>query len=117
MNEVNIELIPTEGFRVDAGKPRLDLVPPEAVMAMGEILGWGHTVKGYPERNWERGMAYGKCFAATLRHLYKWWSGHSIDEESGRSHLWHAITDLAMLLSYEQRGIGQDDRHKGKAGL
>lgn len=109
----NKQEIILEGIRHDEGKPRLDLVPPEAIMAMGEVLGWGNAVKGYPERNWEKGMAWGKCFGATLRHLFKWWAGADIDEESGKPHLYHALTDLAMLVAYEQRRIGKDDRSKG----
>lgn len=31
----------TAGLKYDSGKPRLDLVPPEAVMALGYVLTYG----------------------------------------------------------------------------
>ncbi len=99
-----------EGVRHDEGKNRLDLVPPEAILGIGEILTFGAIQKGYGERNWEKGMDWGRCYAALQRHLNKWWAGESIDPESGKSHLKHALTNLCFLMVYEIRGIGRDDR-------
>lgn len=33
-----------------------------------------------------------------------------LDEETGLSHLWHAVCCIAFLIAFEQRGIGTDDR-------
>ena len=94
--------------KYDGQKPRLDLIPQEAMVAMGDMF--RHGAEKYEDRNWERGMKWGRMYGSLQRHLTSWWGGDEIDEESGRSHLNHAITCLAMLVAYEQRKIGQDDR-------
>lgn len=98
------------GVKHDQDKTRLDLLPPELLLAVGDILTSG--AKKYAERNWEKGMDWGRCYGAALRHMNAWWGGQDQDPETGRSHLWHAATNLAFLISYEARGIGLDNRNK-----
>lgn len=62
------------------------------------------------ERNWEKGMSWGRVYGALMRHMWAWWAGESTDQETGRSHLWHAGACLAFLIAYEERKIGTDDR-------
>lgn len=100
----------TEGVKNDTGKPRLDLIPSEAIMALGEVLHFGAAVEGYNERNWEKGMDWGRVYGALQRHLWKWWAGIETDDKSGLSHLSHAIANLAFLIAYSKRGIGKDTR-------
>ena len=102
----------TEGIKLDEGKVRLDLIPTEAVMSIGRGLTEGH--KKYGPRNWEQGMDWGRVYGAAQRHLWKWWSGIDIDEETGLSHLDCAIVNLAFLITYQSRGIGKDDRPQHK---
>jgi len=96
------------GLRFDAGKNRVDLLPPDALMELGKVYAYGATK--YASRNWERGMPWSKVIGPLLRHLFKWMMGQKIDEESGQLHsamiAWNAIA----LLTYELRGIGHDDR-------
>lgn len=109
-----------EGTKKDQGKVRIDLVPPEIVFAIAEILTFG--AMKYSDRNWENGMAWGRVFGALMRHLWAWWGGArpttenfvfgSIDGETGKSHLWHAACCIAFLVTYEERKIGTDDRRK-----
>lgn len=94
----------------DQGKVRLDLMPPEIILAVGDILTFGQ--KKYGARNWERGMEWGRVFGALQRHLWAWWGGEDLDEETGRSHLWHAACCITFLVAYEMRGVGEDDRPK-----
>ena len=96
------------GLRFNNGKLPLELVPVEALESMAEVLRFG--AKKYAPRNWERGMKRSICYACAMRHLTKWFRGEDKDEESGLSHLDHALTNLAMLVTYERRGIGADDR-------
>lgn len=96
------------GSKKDQGKNRLDLWPPDAFLAIGRVLTFGSTK--YADRNWERGMAWGRVYAALQRHLNAWWGGEPKDIESGYSHLWHAGSCLVFLISYELRGVGKDDR-------
>lgn len=97
-----------EGVKFDGYKPRLDLIPPELFTAVGSILEFG--ANKYGDRNWEKGMEWGRIYAATLRHLIRWWSGQELDRESGYSHLWHAACNISFLIAYESRGVGVDNR-------
>jgi hypothetical protein len=98
----------SDGVKHDQGKVRLDLIPPELLFAVGEVLTFG--AGKYGPRNWELGMDWSRPYAAMLRHMLAWWSGEDNDPETGKSHLWHAGCCLAFLIAYEQRGIGRDDR-------
>ena len=106
------------GRKDDHGKARLDLIPPEIMFALGSVLAFGAAK--YAERNWEKGMSWGRVFGALMRHLWAWWGGRTsstenflfgeLDAETGMSHLWHALACLAFLVAYESRKVGRDDR-------
>lgn len=81
----------------DVGKSRLDLVPMDAMLAVGKVLTFGASK--YGDRNWERGLDYGRLYGATLRHLAEFSLGHERDPESGELHLAHAACSLLMLLA------------------
>ena len=101
-------LQPVEGWKDDSGKARHDLIPPELPDAVAQVLAFG--AGKYGERNWERGMNWGRPFAALMRHMWAWWRGESADPETGMSHLWHAACCIMFLVAYEERKIGRDDR-------
>ena len=96
------------GVKFDEDKPRMDLIPPEALFAAAKILGYG--ANKYSARNWEKGMDWGRVYAAAQRHMNAWWEGERYDIESGYSHLWHALVNVLMLVAFEERGDGTDDR-------
>lgn len=97
------------GVKHDGDKIRYDLLPPEFLHGVADILTFG--AKKYEARNWERGIAYSRVFGALMRHLWAWWAGKDLDDETGKSHLWHAGCCLAFLITYEARGMGgYDDR-------
>lgn len=108
----------SEGRKDDNGKARIELIPPELVFAVAEVLTFG--ARKYEARNWEKGMHWGRVFGALMRHLWAWWGGHGpttrsflfgeLDDETGFSHLWHAGCCIAFLIAYEERGAGTDDR-------
>jgi hypothetical protein len=99
-----------DGKKFDEGKPMLGLVPKSTIWAIGWILTFG--AKKYGEHNWRKGLAWSRAYNALLRHLTAWWDGESTDMESGKSHLWHAATELAFLIEYEESKTGEDDRWK-----
>lgn len=111
----------TEGRKDDDGKNRLDLIPPELIFAVGQVLTFGAAK--YSARNWEKGMGWGRVFGALMRHMWAWWGGKlptstsflfgDLDTETKLSHLWHAGCCLAFLIAFEARGIGDDDRAQG----
>ena len=106
------------GVKFDTGKVRMELLPPEFLFATATILTFG--AMKYADRNWEKGMAWGRVFGALMRHLWAWWGGKGptsrsfllgeLDGETNHSHLWHAACCLAFLVAYEERGAGTDDR-------
>jgi len=97
-----------EGRKDDAQKARMDLVPPEIIEAVAWVLTFG--AGKYGQRNWERGMNWGRPYAALMRHMLAWWSGEENDPETGYPHTWHAACCLAFLITYQHRNIGTDDR-------
>lgn len=109
------------GIKHDNGKLPMHLIPPEALFALASILDFG--AKKYEERNWEAGMNWSRVFGASMRHLWCWWGGKgptctnfvfgSLDEETSYSHLWHALACVVFLVTYEERGVGEDDRFIG----
>lgn len=98
----------TEGRKDDAGKDPWGLLPWDAVRGIVKILQFG--ANKYAPRNWEQGMDWNRPFDACIRHLTAWWEGEASDPETGLSHLWHAGCCILFLISYEIRGIGNDNR-------
>ncbi|MCH7568431.1 MAG: hypothetical protein IIA87_03335 [Nanoarchaeota archaeon] len=101
-----------EGIKFDKDKLRYDLIAPEGIEGLAKVLTFG--MKKYDERNWEKGMKWGRVFAALMRHLWSWWRGSKGDEESKYSHLDHAACCIHFLQTYEKRNIGEDDRQSIK---
>ena len=96
------------GVKFDHDKLPYDLIAPELLEATADVLKFGATK--YGPRNWERGMLWSRPFGALMRHMWAWWRGESIDEETGKSHLHHAACCLMFLIAYEERKTGEDDR-------
>ena len=94
--------------KYDDGKERFDLIPAVPLLKLAQIYTYG--VGKYGDRNWEKGMKWGRVFAAIMRHLWKWWKGEKVDEESGLSHLAHAAWGCFALLEYETTHPEHDDR-------
>lgn len=94
----------------DTMKPRMELLPPDALVEIAKVFTMG--AEKYSDRNWERGMDWGRIYAATMRHLSAFWSGEDIDSEWGYSHLAHAGCSILMLLATYMRNIGNDSRQK-----
>lgn len=103
-----LDRLATGGVKLDSGKLPYDLLPPELLSAVSDVLRFGATK--YAPRNWEKGMAWGRVFAALMRHMWAWWGGENTDKETGLSHLAHAGCCIAFLIAYEQRKVGNDDR-------
>jgi hypothetical protein len=83
----------------DFRKQRLDLIPSEALRAMGEVLAFG--VDKYGDCR-ERG--FDCSYAVLLHHLLAWHDKEPADPESGLSHLAHALTIAGILVTRERRG-------------
>jgi hypothetical protein len=99
----------TEAVKFDSDKAsRPELISPEMIQGISIVLAYG--ANKYADRNWEKGMSWGRIFGALMRHMWAWWGGEAKDQETGYSHLWHAGCCLMFLIAYERREIGTDDR-------
>ena len=87
-----------EGIKKDEGKDRWELLPVNAVRQIVKVF--THGAVKYDSRNWEKGIKFGRVYAALQRHLNAWWEGEDNDSEFGLSHLAHAGCCLLFLLHY-----------------
>ena len=98
-----------KGRKDDAGKLRFDLIPPLALFRLAEVFTIG--ARHYSDRNWERGLRWGKVFGAMMRHAWKWWWGWTRDPE-GQHHLASVMWGAAVLMEYEKTHRELDDRSR-----
>jgi hypothetical protein len=92
------------GLKYDQDKNRVDLIPPSAILAIGEILTYGS--RKYGPNNWQKlDNGLDRFYGAAFRHLLAWRKGEKLDPESGISHLSHALTNLAFMVDIEQREL------------
>ena len=110
----NLEHKPEPGKKWDRGKLRYDLLPYDVLEQVVQVLTDG--AGDYGDRNWERGMSWGRVFAAAQRHQAKFWQGQEIDPDSGHNHLAHAIVNLMFLLRYHSKDMKEfDDRGRDES--
>lgn len=100
-----------DGTKFDDGKADLSLLPPEALVAIAEVLTFG--AKKYAPHNWRKGFKWTRLFASLVRHLFAWLRGEDLDPETGKSHLAHAGANVLFLLTFALTKTGTDDRFKG----
>lgn len=84
------------GKKFDTGKPRMDLLPSDAIVEVAKVLTFG--AQKYGDGNWANGLDHSRLYAAAERHLADYNAGNDIDEESGLHALAHAACDILMLL-------------------
>ena len=97
------------GRKYDAEKEMLDLLPSEAMLALGKVYTFG--AKKYSAHNWRAGIAWSRIWAAILRHGFKFWAGEDIDPESGLSHVDHMAWNAIALAQYFRDRRNFDDRY------
>lgn len=89
---------------------RFDLIPPIALWAVAERFGAG--AEKYDARNWELGYWWSLNFQALNRHLWAFWAGEDIDEETGTPHLDAVIWHSMVLRTFMETHPEMDDRPK-----
>lgn len=87
---------------------RMDLLPPEALLALSEVYGMG--ADKYDDHNYLKGYDWSLSFGALLRHIMAAEKGEWLDDESGLPHVMHAAWHCFALFLFEKHGIGTDDR-------
>ena len=98
------------GAKDDSGKLRYDLIPTALEEGVARVLTYGaferpraDGSKGYGVNNWQGVKdARGRYYSALCRHMTAHRRGERVDKESGISHLSHAATNLAFLMSFEE---------------
>lgn len=103
------------GKRMNAGKLRVELVPPEWLIALADVMTQGS--KKYDARNWEKGMKWSTMIGSMKRHIAKFEAGERYDGEgfnlekgtTGCHHLAMIAWNALGLMSYDLRGIGTND--------
>ena len=94
----------TGGQKHDAEKPRMDLLPFEALEEVAKVLTYG--TNKYADNNWQKvENAERRYLAAMLRHLTAREKGEIYDTESGLTHAAHMATNALFILWFEiQKG-------------
>lgn len=98
----------SEAAKHDAGRPRYDLLPACALHDVAAVMAFG--ADKYGDRNWEKGLRWGRLFRAAVSHLFAFWRGEYADHESGLPHLAHAAASVLMLLDTTRMHPTLDDR-------
>lgn len=99
---------------VGAKKAPLSLVPPSAIIAIAEAMGNG--ADKYGPFNWRDQPIQVRTYVeAALRHLYAFLDGQWAAEDTGISHLSHAMAGLAILNDAFALGAVEDNRSTGPA--
>jgi len=96
------ERLKMSGTKYDGDKLRMDLIPPEVMTAIAEVLTMG-AVK-YDDHNWREGIQYSRVVGALKRHLTAWEGGEVYDSESKLNHMAHVLCNAAFLITYEFEG-------------
>jgi hypothetical protein len=107
MSEVRI-VDPNTGGEKGQKDARFDLIPQEAIWMLAEAYGRG--AEKYADRNWERGYNWSLSFGALQRHLWQFWNGEDIDEETGTPHIVSVLWHASALATFQARDKGTDDR-------
>ena len=102
----------TEGKKNDFGKPHMCLLPPKAILAVGEVLTYG--ANKYAPDNWRDVQPRCRYLSAILRHWLAIVSGEDTDPETGLPHLAHLSCSALFLLELQLEGKDVRDWKENK---
>ena len=87
-------------FKADLGKPRLDLVPPDMIEAVGTVMTFG--ANKYGVGNWKK-VEPDRYRAALMRHICAYLRDpYGKAKGSGLPNRWHIATNAAFLCELER---------------
>lgn len=103
------------GKRMNAGKLRIELVPPEWFVALADVMTQGS--KKYEPRNWEKGMKWSTMIGSMKRHIAKFEAGERYDGDgfdlekgtTGCHHLAMIAWNALALMTYDLLKKGTND--------
>ena len=89
-----------KGIKYDGEKPKMNLLPPKAIMEVAKVLTFG--AEKYGAENWkELEDLQNRYLAGALRHIFAHMDGEKLDPETGLSHMAHALCCLLFKLEIE----------------
>ena len=88
--------------RNDIGKIRLDLIPPEALLELGEVFGEGAIRHG--DENWKKGMPNSVVINHMLRHLLLYMKG-----DRDEPHMGKVMFGCCVLIWNEANNVNLED--------
>lgn len=87
-------------IKADDGKLRMELIPPETLISLAEVLTYG--ANKYSANSWQQ-VEPERYTGALLRHFIAYMrDSNSVDEESGIKHIKHVLCN-AMFLNWFER--------------
>ena len=85
------------------------MLPPKSILEVGKVLTYG--ADKYDAENWRKvDDLQNRYTSAALRHIFAHMDGEEADEETGLSHLAHAMCCLLFKLEDELLGKGEEER-------
>lgn len=88
------------GVKFDQDKPQWTLVPFKALDEVVKVLTIG--ARKYAPDNWKKvPNARQRYIDAAFRHMSAYAAGEKLDDETGKSHLAHAMCCLLFLLAFD----------------
>ena len=90
----------SEGVKYDSEKPKMNLLPPKAIVEISKVLTFGAAK--YDAENWRKlDDLQNRYTAGALRHIFAHMDGEELDPETNLSHLAHAMCCLLFKLEIE----------------
>lgn len=90
-------------------KPAISLIPAPALVHIADAFRDGAAK--YGPANWRNDPVSVTTYAdAALRHLFAWFDGEEVAEDSGVHHLAHAAACLCILMDAQEQHSLVDDR-------
>ena len=87
----------SEGLKYDSEKPKMNLLPPKAIVEISKVLTFG--AEKYDAENWRKlDDLQNRYTAGALRHIFAHMDGEDLDPETNLSHLAHAMCCLLFKL-------------------
>ena len=88
------------GIKYDSEKPKMNLLPPKAIVEVAKVLTFG--AEKYDAENWRKlDDLQNRYTAGALRHIFAHMDGEKLDPETGLSHIAHALCCLLFKLEIE----------------
>lgn len=104
---VKVDMQPNDpklGRKFDSDKTQFTLVPPLAYREVADVLTFG--AKKYAKNNWKYvNNAIERYHDAAVRHIQQYAEGETLDSESGKHHLAHAICCLMFIIELQKESI------------